>query len=112
MNYLEIWCNLKDSSKDLKFADAVEAYLNHLKENDMIHSWRLTRRKFGFGPQELGEFHIQIASTSLEQLDQAFGRVATRDESIERLHIPVYSAVRDVKSALYREFPDEVRVRD
>jgi len=110
MNYLEIWCNLKDTSKDMDFAENVENYLNHLKKNELIEGWRLTRRKFGFGPHELGEFNISIQGKDLSQLDKAFSRVASRDADIEKLHFPVYSMAKDVKSALYRDFPDPERI--
>lgn len=110
MNYYEIWVNLKDSREDLTFVKAVDAYLGHLKSQGKVHSWKLTRRKFGFGPDGLGEFHISIAFDTLEQMDGAFGIVATRAGEIERLHHPVYSMVTDFKSALYRDFPDPQRV--
>jgi hypothetical protein len=110
MNYLEIWCNLKDTSKDLEFANNIANYLNHLKENNLISDWKMTRRKFGFGPRELGEFNISIQAENLSQLDMAFSRVALRDEEIENLHYPVYSMAKDVLSALYRDFPDPERV--
>lgn len=111
MNYYEIWVNLKDSRQDLAFCDAVNAYMGHLKSHGKLASWRLTRRKFGFGPDGLGEFHISIAFQDLAQLDAAFGVVATRAGEVERLHHPVYSMVTDFKSALYRDFPDPERVR-
>lgn len=109
MNHYEIWVNLKDSTKDLEFAKAVDAYLTHLIQQGIVHSWTLTRRKFGFGPSTLGEFHISIAFTDLAQMDAAFGIVATRAGETERLHHPVYSLVTDFQSALYRDFPDPQR---
>ena len=110
MNYYEIWVNLKDSREDLKFVGAVDAYMGHLKGQGKIESWRMTRRKFGFGPAHLGEFHISIAFKDLTQMDAAFGVVATRAGEVERLHHPVYSMVTDFQSALYRDFPDPERV--
>lgn len=110
MNYYEIWVNLKDSREDLKFVEAVDAYMGHLKAQGKVESWRLTRRKFGFGPSHLGEFHISIAFKDLTQMDAAFGVVATRAGEVERLHHPVYSMVTDFQSALYRDFPDPQRV--
>lgn len=109
MNYYEIWVNLKDSREDLKFAEAVHAYLGFLKSQGKLESWKLTRRKFGFSPDGFGEFHISIAFKDLAQLDAAFGVVATRAGEVERLHHPVYSMVTDFKSALYRDFPDPQR---
>lgn len=110
MNYYEIWVNLKDSRQDLEFARALNAYLGHLKASGTVHSWSLTRRKFGFGPSTLGEFHISIAFSDLAKMDAAFGIVATRAGEVERLHHPVYSMVTDFQSALYRDFPDPERL--
>lgn len=110
MNFYEIWVDLKDSRQDLEFCRAVDAYMGHLKQQGKLDSWRITRRKFGFGPEGMGEFHISIAFKDLAQLDGAFGVVATRAGEVERLHHPVYSMVVNFKSALYRDFPDPERV--
>lgn len=109
MNDYHMWFNLKDSRKDLEFCEAVHAYLGHLKRRGLIESYRITRRKFGFGPPELGEFHVVVQTRDLAQFDSAFSLVATRTGEVERLHAPVYSAVTDFKSALYRDFPDPER---
>lgn len=109
MNYYEIWCDLRESRCDLEFVKAVQHYLDHLKSQAKLDHWRLTRRKFGFGPEGLGEFHITLAFKDLAQLDHAFDLVATRTGEVERLHHPVYSMVTNFKSALYRDFPDPVR---
>jgi len=111
MNHYTMWVNLKDGRRDLEFAEAVAAYLGHLQSAGKIERWSLARRKFGFGPDALGEFMITVSCKDLAQLDQAFGVVATRAGEVERLHMPVYSMVTDFKSALYRDFPDPERVR-
>lgn len=109
MNHYHIWVNLKDSSRDVEFARNVGAYLGWLTDNRKIDSWTLTRRKFGFGPAELGEYHIVVSCGTLAKLDEAFMAVAPRAGEIQKLHAAVYSMVTDFKSALYRDFPDEVR---
>ena len=111
MNLYHIWANLKPGVKDLDFVDAVHAYLGYIQKQGHIRSYRITRRKFGFGPQSLGEFHINILVRDLAQLENAFNVIARRDGEIEDLHRKVYSAVTDFKAALYRDFPDPVRVR-
>jgi hypothetical protein len=110
MNYYEIWCNLRDSHKDVEFAQSVSRFLGMLAERKRIAGFRLTRRKFGFGPPELGEFHISIWAESLAQLDEAFGEIAPRAGEVEGLHARVYSAVTDFRAALYRDFPDPQRL--
>ena len=47
----------------------------------------------------------------LAQLDRAFGSVSTRSGPVESFHHSVNSRVQDVFFALYRDFPDEQRVR-
>lgn len=109
MNHYMIWCNLRESRRDLEFAANVAAYMGFLQKQGKIESWALTRRKFGFGPDGMGEFHICISCRDLAQLDEAFGTVATRTGEVERLHAPVYAMVTDFKAALYRDFPDPQR---
>ncbi len=109
MDYYEIWCNLKDGRRDLEFCQAVERYLGYLQSQGLIERHRLTRRKLGFGPPGLGEFHVTIETRDLAQLEQAFQQVATRSGEVEELHRAVYSAVTDLTFALYRDFPDPWR---
>lgn len=111
MNHLLVWCNLKDSHKDMEFSEAIDGYLGYLKEHGKIASYQMMRRKFGFGPEELGEFQIIISATDLAQLDSAFAMVATRNGEIEARHAKVYSIVKDVRSGLFRDFPDPERAR-
>ncbi|HYF13622.1 MAG TPA: DUF6614 family protein [Phycisphaerales bacterium] len=109
MNYYHMWFNLRESRRDTEFSRNVDAYLGHLKEKGLIEGWSLSRRKFGFGPDGVGEFHCVVRVRDLAQLESAFGLVATRAGEVERLHHPVYSMVTDFKSALYRDFPDPQR---
>lgn len=109
MNHYEIWVNLAPGANDLEFVQAVRNYLDHLKGQGKLESYTIRRRKFGFSPPDLGEFYISIAFKDLAQMDTAFLVAATRDETVEPLHHEVYSRVTGFKSALYRDFPDEVR---
>jgi len=109
MNYYESWFDLKNSSKDLVLSKRMHEFLGHLKEKKLIEDYALTRRKLGFGPGELGEFHLRIAVKDLSQLENAFQLAATRGPDIEPLHAGLYSMVENVKFALYRDFPDPVR---
>jgi hypothetical protein len=109
MDHYHIWCSLKDSREDLAWCSAVGRYMQHLQNEGLIHSWSLQRRKLGFGPEELGEFHIDITVRDMAQLEEAFSTVAVRAGEVEELHHKVYSAVTGFRSALYRDFPDAVR---
>lgn len=110
MDQYIIWCDLKDSTKDLAFCRSVDAYLGALLGEGRIESYRVTRRKLGFGPAGLGEFCITIETTDLAQLELAFQAAAQRESPIEPLHASVYGAVTNFQAALYRDFPDTMRV--
>jgi hypothetical protein len=105
------WCDLKPGASDTAFSDNVGAYLGRLKEEGLIVGWRLTRRKLGLAPPDLGEFHIMIELRDLAQLDQAFARAAARSDPVEGLHFAVNSMASKVTFGLYRDFPDAVRER-
>lgn len=105
------WFNLKEGESDVGFADAVAAYLDHLKAQGLIAGWRLTRRTLGLGAPQLPEFNLIVEVESLAQLDGALNRVATRADPVEGLHHAVNARVRDLFFALYRDFPDPQRVR-
>ncbi len=83
-----VWCDLKPGAGDTEFADMVQGFLAHLKDAGQIADFRLTRRKLGLGPAELGEFHITIEAEDLAQLDRAFAVVSGRAEPEEGLHFP------------------------
>jgi hypothetical protein len=111
MDVYHIWFNLKEGVGDTEFADAAHAYLGHLKEQQLIAGYRLTRRKLGLAPPQLPEWHIAIDFADMSQMDRAFGRVSSRAGPVEGLHQQVNAKVRDIFFALYRDFPDEERVR-
>jgi hypothetical protein len=111
MDIYHIWCNLKPGTGDVAFCDRVSAYLGQLRDEQLIAGFRVTRRKLGFGPPQLGEFHIAIEITDLAQLEAAFQHVARRAGPMEGLHHAVNSLVTDFTAALYRDFPDPVRQR-
>lgn len=109
MDLYHIWCDLKPDVRDVAFVAAVQKYLGYLKAEGLIENWRLTRRKLGFGPPGLGEFHIIIETTSLGQLEQAFRDVSSRSEPVEGVHHGLNSLVQNAVFALYRDFPDAHR---
>lgn len=111
MDVYHIWCNLSPEVSDLDFCANVDRYLGRLREDGRIENHRITRRKLGLGPSEFGEFHIEIEIADLAQLDEAFREVSSRSAAIEELHHAVNRVARDVKFALYRDFPDPHRER-
>jgi hypothetical protein len=109
MDLYHAYFDLKPGVKDLELARDVAGYMNYLKSNGLIEDWRLTRRKLGLGPRDLGEFHLMMETKDMAQLDAAFGHVASRREPVEGLHWGVNSKVTNLTFALYRDFPDPVR---
>lgn len=109
MQHYHMWVDLKDSHQDVEFAAAVRAWLGHLQHEKRIDRFTLTRRKLGFGPDGLGEFHVCVFTDDLAQLDRAFDLAATRAGPTEALHRDVYARVTNFKAALYRDFPDAGR---
>jgi len=111
MDVYHIWCDLKPGVRDLEFCQRVDAFLGGLKDAGHIAGYRLTRKKLGLAPPEMGEFHIAIETADLAQLDRAFTAVAGRAEPEESLHFGANSLVRNARFGLYRDFPDPVRRR-
>jgi hypothetical protein len=105
------WFDLKDGVSDVEFSEKMAAYMGHLKREGSIESWRLTRRKLGFGVPGLGEFHIAIEGKDLAQLEAAFQRVGGRRDPTEGFHFGVNSLVSGARFALNRDFPDTFRYR-
>lgn len=110
MDLYTIWFDLRDTSRDVDFCKKLGSFMEELKRRGAIEGWRLTRRKLGFGPNELGEFFVLIETRDLAQLDAAFGAVAPRAQPVEGLHAAVWSQVENFRSGLFRDFPDSVRV--
>ena len=111
MDIYHAWCDLQPGASDITFAENVAAYMGHLREQGLIESWRLTRRKLGFGVPGLGDFHLMIEVKDLAQLERAFERVAARGGPVESVHFGVNSLARNAVFALYRDFPDSFRKR-
>lgn len=111
MDYYHTWFDLKPGVSDVEFAASLERYLGKLRADGRIAGYRLSRRKLGFGPEELGEFHAVIEVDDLAQLDRAFAAASERANPIESLHAAVNQSVSSFRAALYRDFPDPHRKR-
>ena len=109
MNLYHCAIDLKDDTKALSFAAAMEAWMGHLQSNGVIQSWRMFRRKLGFGVPKARDFLVEIELSDLAQLDQAFRFTGTLDEDVEQLYTTMHQMVGTVDVALYRPFPDPER---
>lgn len=110
MDIYHIWCNLKPGVSDLEFVHNARAYLEHLREQGKLERYRITRCKLGLRPATLTDFHLMLEFENLTQLDSAFATVATRTDPVEQVHHGLNSLVMDLSFALYRDFPDAVRI--
>lgn len=111
MDVYHVWCDLKDGTPDVGFCEDVSRYLGSLQKDGSIRAFRITRRKLGLGPGDLGEFHIAIEVDDLAQLDRAFASVSARQDPVEELHARVNQVATNLRFALYRDFPDPHRGR-
>ncbi|MDY7100924.1 MAG: DUF6614 family protein [Actinomycetota bacterium] len=109
MDVYELSVDLRPGVRDLDFVAALDHYLGALAQDGRIESWRLLRRKLGFGPGT--EFKVLIETRDLAQLDAAFTQVSSRAEPIERAHHGVNSLVTNFSASLFRDFPDPHRQR-
>ena len=109
MDIYHVWCDLRPGVRDLQFYDNVAQCMEHLRGEGLIESWRLTRRKLGFGPAALGEWHLMMELRDLGQLEAAFQRMAGRGEPEEGLHHGMNALVANATFGLTRDFPDPVR---
>jgi hypothetical protein len=111
MDLYHVWFDLKPGVRDVAFADELERFLTHLRSEGRIESWRLTRRKLGFGQPHLGEFHAMLEVRDLVQLEGSFQGLGARTGAVEGLHAAVNQSVVNFQAALYRDFPDAFRER-
>ncbi|MFN3259771.1 MAG: DUF6614 family protein [Pikeienuella sp.] len=109
MNLYHCSIDLRDSAKAMSFAVAMEAWMNALQAQGVILSWRLCRRKLGFGGPRARDFLLEIEVEDMAQLDQAFRFIGSGGDQVEKLHNSVHQMVGEVDVALYRPFPDPER---
>ena len=109
MDYYHTWFDLKPGIKDSDFARALTRYMTYIKDRQLIEGWKLSRRKLGLGPAELGDFHLVMETRNMAQLEEAFQHVASRAEPVESVHFDVNSKAQNARFGLYRDFPDAVR---
>lgn len=109
MDHYHLWFDLRPGAKDMEFVAAARAMLDHMQDTRVIEAYAVQRRKLGFGPGSIGEWHIDITTRDMAQLETAFAQVAPRTGKMEKLHSGVWSKVEGLRTALYRDFPDPQR---
>ncbi|MEM1276346.1 MAG: DUF6614 family protein [Pseudomonadota bacterium] len=109
MNLYHCFIELKPDAKVLSFCQALEKWMDHLQAADVIGSWRLMRRKLSLASDCHGDLMLEIEFADLAHLDQAFRHVGTHSADVTELYEPVHSMIADLKSGIYRPFPDPDR---
>lgn len=108
MDIYHVWCDLKHGVSDRDFAERLRAFLDRLKSEGKLESWRLTRCKLGLSPDSMPEWHVMIETKGLAQLDEAFRTLAPKTGETHELHFAANAMVENLKFALYRDWPDEI----
>ena len=110
MDIYHIWANKEGDISDSAWVNNMKAFLEHLKDENKIDTYRITRCKLGFRSiQDLPEWHIMIETKDMQQLESAFARVAPLEGELEDKHRSFNQFVADdIQHALYRDWPDEL----
>jgi hypothetical protein len=109
MNLYSCHIDLKQEAKALVFASALEAWMEYLRVNGTISSWRLLRRKLNLASDSQRDFLLEIEVDDLAQLDSAFRLSGSQDETVAELHHAVHVLISNTDFGLYRPFPDPER---
>lgn len=109
MNLYHCSIDLKDDTKALAFAKAVDEWMFYLVERGKVRDWRLCRRKLNLASDSCRDFLLEIEFSDLSQLDHAFKTLGTHDEEVERLYTNVSTLIAKADIGLYRPFPDPER---
>jgi Family of unknown function (DUF6614) len=85
----------------MEFVEVVRAYLERLRQDHQLHTYRVTRCKLGFRPPQFRDFHIATEFGNMTQMQSAFDNVSSHVDPVESFHHAMNSKVQDVFFALY-----------
>ena len=107
MDIYHIWADKEGDISDTEFVNNMRAFLEHLKSEGKMESYRITRCKMGFRSLDIPEWHIMMEFKNMAQMDSAFERVAPLEGELETKHRSFNHFVADnIQHALYRDWPD------
>ena len=87
MDIYHIWADKSGDISDSEWVANMKTFLDHLKTEGKMESYRVTRCKMGFRSiQDMPEWHIMMEFTSMAQMDEAFKRVAPLEGDLETKH--------------------------
>jgi hypothetical protein len=109
MDIYHIWADKDGDISDIEFVNNMRDFLEHLKSEDKMESYRITRCKMGFRSMDIPEWHIMMEFRNMAQMDSAFERVAPLEGELETKHRSFNQFVADnIQHALYRDWPDNL----
>lgn len=107
MDIYHIWADKEGDISDTEFVNNMRAFLEHLKSEGKMETYRITRCKMGFRSMDIPEWHIMMEFRNMAQMDSAFERVAPLEGELETKHRSFNQFVADnIQHALYRDWPD------
>jgi len=107
MDIYHIWADKEGDITDLDWVNNMRSFLDHLKSEGKMESYRITRCKMGFRSMDIPEWHIMMEFKNMAQMDLAFERVAPLEGELENKHKSFNQFVADnIQHALYRDWPD------
>jgi len=109
MDIYHIWADKEGDISDTEFVNNMKAFLEHLKSEGKMETYRITRCKMGFRSLNIPEWHIMMEFRNMAQMDSAFERVAPLEGELETKHRSFNQFVADnIQHALYRDWPDNL----
>ncbi len=109
MNLYICQIDLKQEAKALVFANALDVWMTHLKDEGTILGWQLFRRKLNLASDTFRDFELLIEVENLTQLDLAFRLSGQQSDAVQEMYSAVHNLIADTEYGLYRPFPDPER---
>ena len=87
MDIYHIWADKKGDISDEQWVNNMRSFFEHLKSENRLASYRITRCKMGFRSMNIPEWHIMMEFENMAQMDLAFNAVSPRAGELEQKHM-------------------------
>ena len=110
MDIYTIWADKEGDISDLDWVNGMKSFFDHLKSENKLMDYRITRCKMGFRSiADMPEWMILMEFRDMAQMDEAFKRVAPLEGELETKHKSFNQFVgSDIEHALFRDYPDQL----
>jgi hypothetical protein len=109
MNLYHCLIDLRPEARALAFSQACANWMEHLRAQGLVTSWRLMRRKFGLASGPHSDFLLEIEIPGLATLDAAFSQLALADDDATRRYDQMHGMIARAEVGLYRPYPDPMQ---